>query len=108
MAIAAHRCLRCRFIAYRQLLRSDIELGSGCLQDASARVAEVEAAAERASRELAEYKAESAELRNQDLTIRRLEERVRGLEADLQEKVHLLTFKCPACAAAGAKSLPWC
>ena len=50
-------------------------------------MAEVEAAAEKASRELAEYKAESAELRNQDLTIRRLEERVRGLEADLQEKV---------------------
>ena len=58
------------------------------LQDASARVSEVEAAAEKASRELAEYKAESSELRNQDLTIRRLEERVRGLEADLQEKVH--------------------
>ena len=62
------------------------------LQDASARVAEVEAAAERASRELAEYKAESAELRNQDLTIRRLEERVRGLEGDLQEKARPLKW----------------
>ena len=56
-------------------------------QDASARVAEVEATAAKASRELAEYKAESSELRNQDLTIRRLEERVRSLEADLLEKV---------------------
>ncbi len=68
----------------------DLRLSSCRAQDASARVAEVEGAAERASRELAEYKAESAELRNQDLTIRRLEERVRGLEADLQEKVHPL------------------
>jgi signal transduction histidine kinase len=63
-------------------------------QDASARVAEVEAAAAKASRELAEYKAESSELRNQDLTIRRLEERVRGLEADLQEKVGSVIVEC--------------
>ena len=37
--------------------------------------------------ELAEYKAESKELKNQDGTIRRLEERVRSLDAQVQEKV---------------------
>ena len=39
------------------------------------------------AQELAEYKAESKELKNQDGTIRRLEERVRILDAQLQEKV---------------------
>lgn len=39
------------------------------------------------SQELAEYKAESKELKNQDGTIRRLEERVRSLDAQVQEKV---------------------
>ena len=37
--------------------------------------------------ELAEYKSESSELRNQDFTIRKLEERARELEAQLVEKV---------------------
>ena len=39
------------------------------------------------AQELAEYKAESTELRNQDGTIKRLEERVRSLEAAGAEKV---------------------
>lgn len=56
-------------------------------QESSARLAEVEAAAAKSARELAEYKAESSGLKNQDLTIRRLEERARQLEAQLQEKV---------------------
>lgn len=48
------------------------------------------------AQELAEYKAESKELKNQDGTIRRLEERVRSLEAHLQEKVCLFrTSKYP-------------
>lgn len=37
--------------------------------------------------ELAEYKQESTELKNQEFTIRRLEERARELEAQLVEKV---------------------
>ena len=47
----------------------------------------MEAVAARSARELAEYKAESSQLKNQDLTIRRLEERARQLEAQLVEKV---------------------
>ena len=49
--------------------------------------AELEAQVRKLAQELAEYKAESKELKNQDGTIRRLEERVRGLEAQNQEKV---------------------
>ena len=41
------------------------------------------------AQELAEYKAESTELRNQDGTIKRLEEKVRSLEAAGAEKVIL-------------------
>lgn len=42
------------------------------------------------AQELAEFKAESTELKNQDLTIRRLEERNRNLEAQLEDKVLVL------------------
>ena len=56
-------------------------------QEAASRAAEAEAAATKLAGELAEYKAESAGLLNQDLTIRRLEERARGLEAALEERV---------------------
>ena len=41
-------------------------------QEAGARCAELEAAAARLAGELADFKAESRQLRNQDLTIRRL------------------------------------
>ena len=37
--------------------------------------------------ELADFKAESKQLRNQELTMRRLEERARNLEAQLEAKV---------------------
>ncbi len=47
----------------------------------------MEAAAAKLAGELAEYKAESRQLRNQEHTIRRLEERARTLEAQLEEKV---------------------
>ena len=50
--------------------------------------------------ELAEYKAESRELRNQEHTIRRLEEKARSLEAQLEDKASF-TASCPCCA------LPW-
>lgn len=50
-------------------------------------MAELEAQTRKMAQELAEYKSESTELRNQDHTVRRLEERVRSLEAELGEKV---------------------
>jgi len=59
-------------------------------QEAGARCAELEAAAARLAGELADFKAESRQLRNQDLTIRRLEERARALEAELAAKA-----RCP-------------
>ncbi|KAK9826852.1 hypothetical protein WJX81_008080 [Elliptochloris bilobata] len=54
--------------------------------EASARCAELEAAARNLAGELADFKAESKQLRNQELTIRRLEERARSLEAQLEVK----------------------
>jgi len=57
------------------------------LQEAAGRVAEVEAGAAKTAKELAEFKAESAGLRNQDLTLRKMEEKNRALEAQLAEKV---------------------
>ena len=63
------------------------------MQDTAARAAEVETQALKLARELAEYKAESKGLVNQELTIRRLEDRNRVLEADLAAKVGAqLTF----------------
>lgn len=59
-----------------------------CLpQEVGARAAEMEAAATKMAGELAEYKAESKELRNQEHTIRRLEDKARSLEAQLEDKV---------------------
>lgn len=57
------------------------------MQEMASRSSELEALVCKQSQELAEYKAESKELKNQDGTIRRLEERVRSLEAQVQEKV---------------------
>lgn len=54
--------------------------------DYASRVAELEAAAVKSARDLAEFKTESEGLRNQDLTIRRLEDKVRTLEAALGER----------------------
>ena len=44
------------------------------------------------AQELAEFKAERGELRNQELTVRKLEERNRGAEARLAEQV-----RCCSC-----------
>jgi homeobox protein cut-like len=57
------------------------------VQELASHNAEVQAQMCKIAQELAEYKAESKDLKNQDGTIRRLEERVRSLEAQLQEKV---------------------
>ena len=57
------------------------------LQEAAERLAEVEARAAKMAMELADFKTEATTLRNQDLTVRRLEERKKALEAQLAEKV---------------------
>ena len=57
------------------------------LQDAASRVAELEGSNKRVLQELADFKAESKELRNQDLTIKRLEAQLGQLKAQLQNKV---------------------
>lgn len=56
-------------------------------QDAAERLAGVEARAAKMAAELADFKTEAATLRNQDLTVRRLEDRNKALEAQLAEKV---------------------
>jgi len=56
------------------------------VQELASHNAEVTIQMCKVAQELAEYKAESKELKNQDGTIRRLEERVRSLEAQIQEK----------------------
>ena len=60
---------------------------SGALQDSSGRMAELVTANKRVLQELADFKAESKELRNQDLTIKRLEAQLGQLKAQLQNKV---------------------
>ncbi|KAK9803913.1 hypothetical protein WJX72_004650 [[Myrmecia] bisecta] len=52
----------------------------------ASRAAELEAQTRKMAQELAEYKSESNQLKNQDLTIRKLEERIRSLDAQLEEK----------------------
>ena len=64
-------------------------------QEAGARAAEMEAAATKMAGELAEYKTESKELHNQEHTIRRLEDKTRSLEAQLEDKV---PFPCTCCS----------
>ena len=65
----------------------------------ASRAAELEAQVSVLSSELDEYRAESKELKNQDLTIRRLEEKARGLEADLQDKDRALEEALKGAAA---------
>lgn len=74
---AALTCQSCQ--ESLSLTRHKQELASKCTA--------AEARANRLAQELAEYKEESSALRNQDLTIRRLEEKVRSLEAQVEEKV---------------------
>lgn len=54
--------------------------------ETASRVADLEAQCKKMGHELAEFRAESAQIKNQDLTIRKLEEKVRSLEAALEEK----------------------
>ncbi len=58
-------------------------------QDMAARAADTEAQLVRVTTELAEYKAESASLQNQTHTVRALQDKVKVLEATVQEKVCL-------------------
>lgn len=59
------------------------------LQESASRIAELEANNGRVLQELADFKAESKELRNQDLTIKRMEAQLGQLKAQLQNKVSL-------------------
>jgi septation ring formation regulator EzrA len=59
----------------------------------------LEAVAAKLAGELAEYKAESKELRNQEHTIRKLEDRVRSLDSQLEEKVRVLAEDFPGVPA---------
>lgn len=59
------------------------------LQGYTARVAELEDSNRKVLQELADFKAESKDLRNQDLTIKRLEAQVGQMKAQLQSKVRL-------------------
>jgi len=62
-------------------------------QDSTARIAELEATNKRVVQELADFKTESKELRNQDLTIKRLEAQLGQMKAQLQNKVsHVFTL----------------
>ena len=61
------------------------------LQDAAARMADLESENKRVMQELADFKAESKDLRNQDLTIKRLEAQLGQLKAQLQNKVMSLS-----------------
>jgi len=75
------------------------------LQDTTARIAELESTNKRVVQELADFKAESKELRNQDLTIKRLEAQLGQMKAQLQNKVSRL-FTLPVCALQSTQRLP--
>lgn len=73
------------------------------MQNSGAKLAELEASNKGALQELADFKAESRELRNQDLTVKRMEAQLGQLKAQLQSKVRLLPLSHTAvwpCAAA--------
>ena len=57
------------------------------VQESASRVAELEANNMRVLQDLADFKTESKELRNQDLTIKRMEAQLGQLKAQLQNKV---------------------
>jgi len=64
----------------------DPSKGLEMAMDTGARVAELEEKVRTQAQELAEYSAESEEIKNQDATIRRLEEKIRSLESDTRTK----------------------
>ncbi|GAQ87720.1 Transcription factor/CCAAT displacement protein CDP1 [Klebsormidium nitens] len=80
-----------------------------CLASASetaARVAELEAENRRFRQELEEYRAEASNLKNQQVTVRRLEERNRQLEQQMEEKVReIVEMKQRSLAEENQKSL---
>ena len=57
------------------------------MQDYKSKIAELESSNARISYDLAEFKAESKGLRNQDLSIKRLEAQLAQMKAQLQSKV---------------------
>ena len=78
--------------AFRDLFRALIDAPdpAAALQsaaDSERRVAEASEEAERLRSEVAEYEAEFSTLKNQDITIRQLEERLRGFEDDVEQQV---------------------
>ena len=62
------------------------------VQGARSRAAEGEAHMRKMAQELAEFKAERGELRNQELTVRRLEDKSRAAEARLAEQVPVVPY----------------
>ncbi len=74
--------------------------------ETASRVADLEAQNKKLSAELAEFEAEAASIKNQDLTIRRLEDKARQLEAALEEKgLELEDVRASALAEADAARL---
>lgn len=68
------------------------------LQESASRIAQLEINNKRALQELADFKAESKELRNQDLSIKRMEAQLSQLKAQLQHKVSLLAQSHQHCS----------
>ena len=68
------------------------------MQDYKSKIAELESSNVRIGHDLAEFKAESKGLKNQDLSIKRLEAQLAQMKAQLQSKVPLdlllATFIC--------------
>lgn len=57
------------------------------MQEHKSKLAELESSNAKISHDLAEFKAESKGLKNQDLTIKRLEAQLAQMKAQLQSKV---------------------
>lgn len=64
------------------------------VQEHKSKIAELESSNARISHDLADFKIESKGLKNQDLTIKRLEGQLGQLKAQLQSKVNLLHAVC--------------
>ena len=78
--------------AFRDLFRSLIDAPDPAaaltaVGDGSRRVSELSEEVTRLKAELAEYETEFSSLKNQDITIRQLEERLRGFEDDVEQQV---------------------
>ena len=67
-----------------------------CMQDYKSKIAELESSNARISHDLAEFKAESKGLKNQDLSIKRLEAQLAQMKAQLQFKVLCQLFAVTA------------